>query len=471
MRILRIYFLLMCVGILMLLNDAIKFLGDDIEEFEYFRRKEKVENFTSKGRWVNSWESIPHFRPLYTAPCHEVDIYKYGSCNENPAHHGVFYSWKPDAPLYHHQFEPEHMCRMMQGRNILIVGDSLSEEFMTTFVSGMLAHPVPSSGSDDSSAKTVTQDDVDEYYAHCKSYPCQLRHALCDITYPMKCGRDMPSFNVSLYTSYTLANDTTSAGLVRFWVNEIGARNASLVIVNTGAHPTSHNVSYDNLISGLKLAKERFPQVSFIFRNTVHGHHGCEHSLGSLPLSEAPSLNGSSHSFKWHLIEGQNNMLRRGMLREGLADVVYLDVFSSGILRADSHPGFRSKHDTVPDCLHYCQPGPIDSWVQLFYETMIIMTGKEPAPFKGFVSDTMVPRRFQGSFKSHDIVKHPKSHWMYFLDNGTKHAIHSYNEFVRVAEEGFEFSDVKTLSEEDVLDYKTGRPIALRHNKRIWFEY
>ena len=100
------------------------------------------------------------------------------------------------------------------------------------------------------------------------------------------------------------------------------------------------------------------------------------------------------------------------------------------------------------------------------------MTGKEPPPFTGFASDTMVPKRLQRNFKSHDIVKHPKSHWMHFLDNGTKHAIHSYNEFVNVAEKGFEFSDVKVLTEEEVLDFSTGRPVKLRkNNERIWFEY
>ena len=469
MRILRIYTSWLCLAILTLINDAIKFLGDDIEELEYLRRREEVDHFTSKGMWVNSWEGISHFRPLFTTVCHEVGIYKYGSCTENPAHNGVFYSWKPDAPLKHHQFEPEHMCRIMQGRNILIVGDSLSEEFMTTFVSGMLAHPVPSTGADGSSKKSVSQEDLDEYDSHCKSYPCQLRHALCDITYAMKCGRDMPSFNVSLYTSYTLANEKDNG---RFWVDEVGVRNASLVIVNTGAHATPHNASYANLISGLKLAKQRFSHVSFIYRNTVHGHHGCEHSMGSEPVAKAPSFNGSNLKYNWHLIEAQNNMVREGIIRENLADVVYLDVFTSGVLRADSHPGFRSKSDIVPDCLHYCQPGPIDSWVQLFYETMIIMTGKEPPPFTGFASDTMVPKRLQRNFKSHDIVKHPKSHWMHFLDNGTKHAIHSYNEFVNVAEKGFEFSDVKTLAEEEVLDYSTGRPVQLgKSNERIWFEY
>ena len=468
MRIPRLCTLYLCMASLALMNNAIKFLGVDIEELEYVRRRGEVDKYTSKGKWVNSWEDIPHFRPLFTVPCHYVDIYKYGSCTENPAHSGTFYSWKPDLPRKHHQFEPEHMCRMMHGRNILIVGDSLSEEFMTTFVSGMLAHPVPSSGADGTGKKTVSQDDVDEYFSHCKAYPCHMHHVLCDITYLMKCGHDMPSFNVSMFTSYTLANETESSHVARYWVDEIGVRNASLVIVNTGAHLTPRNESYHNLITGLRRAKEMFPDVTFIFRNTVHGHHGCEFSFHGKPLAAAPVLNNSV--YKWHLIEGQNRKVREGLPHEGLADVVYLDVFSSGVLRADSHPGFRTRYDTVPDCLHYCQPGPIDSWVQLFYETMIIMTGKEPPLFTGFASDHMVPTKLRNRFEGCDVVKHPKSQWCYLVENGTKHAVPSPYE-MSIAKKDFEWSDVHTLSEEDVLDYPIGSMIKSHKGKRVWYEY
>ena len=39
---------------------------------------------------------------------------------------------------------------------------------------------------------------------------------------------------------------------------------------------------------------------------------------------------------------------------------LYLDVFPSIKLRADQHPSDL-------DCLHYCLPGPLDSWIIFLY--------------------------------------------------------------------------------------------------------
>jgi hypothetical protein len=43
------------------------------------------------------------------------------------------------------------------------------------------------------------------------------------------------------------------------------------------------------------------------------------------------------------------------MLAANFPHVLYLDVFTPTVLRADSHL----------DMLHYCVPGPLDTWVEL----------------------------------------------------------------------------------------------------------
>ena len=45
--------------------------------------------------------------------------------------------------------------------------------------------------------------------------------------------------------------------------------------------------------------------------------------------------------------------------------VLYMDVYSSTLHRADNHVGW------LDDCLHYCQPGPIDEWSVFLYNALL----------------------------------------------------------------------------------------------------
>lgn len=45
-----------------------------------------------------------------------------------------------------------------------------------------------------------------------------------------------------------------------------------------------------------------------------------------------------------------------------------MDIYSPTVLRADSHHGNG-------DCLHSCMPGPVDHWVTLFYNILLVQSG------------------------------------------------------------------------------------------------
>lgn len=49
-----------------------------------------------------------------------------------------------------------------------------------------------------------------------------------------------------------------------------------------------------------------------------------------------------------------------------------LDAYTPTVLRADSHRGATSKR--WQDCLHYCNPGPVDHWVTLLYNILLVET-------------------------------------------------------------------------------------------------
>lgn len=440
------------------------FFGEKLSWEEFGARKTRIEEVTSKGKWVDSWKRIPHYRPLYTTVCHGVDPYKYNSCTDSQGMLGFFYSWLPDPPQKYHQFEPQQVCKMMQGRNILIVGDSLSEQFMTSFISGMLAHTVPSSRQ-----KKASQGDVDAIYDRCKAYPCTMKHVFCENTWKIKCGSgggsEYPPFHISFkftkHLDLRVERDDMSVDAIS-WVEHIGRVNASLVIINTGAH--KHENSSGFLTEGLDLARKLYPgNVSYIYRNSVPGHANCTELFSHRPLREEQDLTHyrPDSYFNWREFHPLNEKIK-GILARDYPDIAYLDVYTSGALRADSHPGWHGAKD--PDCLHYCQPGPIDTWVQLFYEAMVVLTDQEPPPFTDHEDRGLVPTRIS-QMETGEIVKHSRftSRWLFYIANGTKHAISDLTGFLSVAD-GREFSDVKPSNSWVLLDYPTGRPLHTDEN-------
>ena len=432
-------------------GDGTTFLGQKMSWEEFDLRKAKIAEMASNGRWVDSWKRIPHYRPLYTTVCHSVDPYKYNTCTDSNGMLGFFFSWLPNPPHKYHQFEPWNMCRIMNGRNILIVGDSLSEQFMTSFISGMLAHTVQ---------KKASQGDVDALYDRCKAYPCTMRHVFCENTWEIKCGYDYPPFHISFkftkHLDLRVEKEDMSKDEIP-WTTHIGRVNASLVIINTGAH--KHENSSGFLTEGLDLAKKMYPgNVSYIYRNSVPGHANCSELFSKPPLRREQDLEHyhPDSYFNWREFRPLNDKIRDILARD-YRDVLYLDVYSSGVLRADSHPGWHGARD--PDCLHYCQPGPIDTWVQLFYDAMVVITGHEPDPFEDHRDRGLVPTRIM-QMDEGEIVKHNRfpSKWLFYIANGTKHAISDLTGFLSVAD-GREFSDVKAKNSQVLLDYPTGRPI------------
>ena len=104
--------------------------------------------------------------------------------------------------------------------------------------------------------------------------------------------------------------------------------------------------------------------MTILYRNTVPGHvqiHG-EYRF-SPPLLEAQNLTGHPHH--WDKFHSQNIEVE-AFLERYFPRVVYLDVYTSTVLRRDSY--------CVKDGLHYCIPGPIDEWVVLLFNTMKLLT-------------------------------------------------------------------------------------------------
>ncbi|ORY81281.1 GDSL/SGNH-like acyl-esterase family found in Pmr5 and Cas1p-domain-containing protein [Leucosporidium creatinivorum] len=114
-----------------------------------------------------------------------------------------------------------------------------------------------------------------------------------------------------------------------------------------------HNVAQD-VISLI----DQFEHVTLIVRGSVPGHVNC--SQYSAPLLEADS--GVHAAYNWQAFEHYNKIWKD--LLEQHPRHQFLDV-SATSLRGDGH----RLPDT--DCLHYCLPGPVDTWNTLLYHIIM----------------------------------------------------------------------------------------------------
>lgn len=138
---------------------------------------------------------------------------------------------------------------------------------------------------------------------------------------------------------------------------------AGAIIINRGVWFQSMRYFARDLAATCRFLRFIFPEKLIIFRNTAPGHPNCLPYKEPL-LSKQDLSRGSWHS--WGHFRGQNARAKRIVESFGM---VYMDVYTPTQFRADGHRGHNKKGRI--DCLHYCFPGAIDTWVQLLYNTIV----------------------------------------------------------------------------------------------------
>ena len=119
------------------------------------------------GRWVDSYnlgDKLSQW-PMYVRPCTQEGPYfdsfwvgdsTHGACFRSIYNEGERFTWVPDTDQQvFYPWSASNMCRMMNGRNVLIVGDSLSQQFYETFLSAMLFQAFPFKDREASEDSTV----------------------------------------------------------------------------------------------------------------------------------------------------------------------------------------------------------------------------------------------------------------------------------------------------------------------------
>lgn len=136
-----------------------------------------------------------------------------------------------------------------------------------------------------------------------------------------------------------------------------------MIIINRGAHFQMMPFFARDLTATCRFLRFYFPDKLIIFRSTVPGHPNCHRYKE--PLAERQDLSKESW-YAWAYFREENERAKSIVESFG---IVYLDVDAPTQFRADGHRGHNKNGAT--DCLHYCLPSAIDTWVQLLYNTLL----------------------------------------------------------------------------------------------------
>lgn len=478
----------------------------DPQKFEEL--KDLVDNLLTTGNWVNAWK-VPHFKPLYALPCINVKGYTRDLCFSSLANQGYRWIWKPQliddrgaltisslSPsetnsihkhwLWSYKLETSEMCRIMKGRNLMFVGDSLNEENFWVLLSSLWSHYILKPHHNSTMNKLFREQQL----MQCESY-CPDVAPSCEGPLTIDCGDALPPFNISFTSESHLQLFESNGVSLERWARKIVENNVSLLIMNTGAHYIPDEELLHNINESLSYVRSSHPTVDIIYRSTSPGHNNCGDTFKSDPMLENDALRlvmGGPANYHWSDFSHQNQKVKM-LVKKQFPSVMYMDIYNATVLRADAHPTVRG------DCLHYCTPGPVDDWTLFLFNILRLnewaqgqgqgmsegegshteLEQKEPEPQsivegghhaeahgnvpKGQHSVSIVldkARTFEGQ-----LVRARSQSAIYIVRNMTRHVFGSMDE---LASMGCDTKDLRVIEDMELYHIHVGKPVALLMN-------
>lgn len=276
------------------------------------------------------------------------------------------YYWNPD-PICSHQLERftvKKMCRAMRGRPLVFMGDSLSVYSASTLINAMANH----------------KQYVENTPHHYRNIPLlegfpKNRPSLRFVEFEEACRAvDEEPFLLFINDSQYL--DRSQAMLS--WLQN---NSNAIMVINRGYHYSNDKIMRTEipLTLGTYLTlltpKEESPLRDtglLIWRSIHEGHPGCEKYFDSPPFDKSnySQYQSRDEGYQWASTRLQDSQIIRPIIQHlrstnahnASSRLIYLDILSSSRL-------FIGRH--TPDCLHYCIPGPMESWITLVMNTIM----------------------------------------------------------------------------------------------------
>lgn len=255
-------------------------------------------------------------------------------------HNHYHYHWYVDNSKCNKKFNRwsfDEMCLLLANESVMMVGDSLQEEFYFSLLSSVWKYNDP---------------------ATCNPSPIET----------IKCGgisSTSDSFKVSFIRNDYLSLTTTNTDTEHEWITKLDLYKTTILILNKGAHYKNDDEMISNLKITLSYVQNNYPHIQIFYRSTVPGHLNYQQYFNSFPIKEFiidKDVQGTYHYSEFL----RQNEETKNILRMNFEEVIYFDIYNSTVLRADSHA----------DPLHYCIPGPLDHWVRTFFNVLYLFKQK-----------------------------------------------------------------------------------------------
>jgi hypothetical protein len=267
----------------------VTFFNHTFSRREFTSLQQQTDSLFSDGKWVNAY-SIHGYKPMYYHQCiwtHQFLLkYILNDCYESEAHRGYRWYWKPSKKNLKGWY-PDAMCKMINGRNIMFVGDSLNEQMFYVLMSSMMAHVlIPKDQHNNTQYIDAKRKEVVD---RCENF-CPYNAATCNGPVKVECG-DLPSFHVSFQRDdhLRLYEESEQKKTLSPWIRALESNDIDLLILNTGSHYLPNEETLRNVNESLTYI-ETHPKykdkVSIVYRDTSPGHPNCKDSFRTLPLLE-----------------------------------------------------------------------------------------------------------------------------------------------------------------------------------------
>ena len=261
------------------------------------------------------------------------------------------YQWKPHTCEIV-PFSKENFCQQMDSQTIGMIGDSMMQQFSHSFMGRFLGHV---DGSDFVYGEPDWYDGV--------AYYNKMRVPLC---------ADTP-YNVTLLFSRWNKYQPTDAD--RQALIDV-AQASDYLILNWGVHYlpwVEMEKATRDFISVLENVWNMKKSERIFWRSTIVAHDNCQNATAPEKASTTTDQfdTNKNPAYNTEEILLQDEYIVRPRLLESSLNVTFFRIEKSTMLRRDGHRVIG--HKGAEDCLHYCEPGPTDSWVDLFYHLLIAL--------------------------------------------------------------------------------------------------
>ncbi|KAG1452135.1 hypothetical protein G6F55_008841 [Rhizopus delemar] len=319
-----------------------KIIGSSLSQDEVVQFRSLVDCWTSTGKWVRMDGEVK-------VMSHYQDSL-YGKCDRKHRGEGqreaLRYVWQSKcAPIkdnMDNSVNEDRWCEVLRGRHLLVVGDLVQYQLHEIFLDAFRDGPTVCFGELNCREHTLCAE------PHRESHLKYLRNDLLSINRKMNLNHGRPKVDM-----IEMPFATPSLG-----------RSYPVFILNRSPVRETDEAFITGLIATMKEIRKNNANTLVIYRSSSIGHPFCDDASG--PIESLTDDEYKLLPYGWSEIKRRNAIAKA--IIEG-AGGVYVDLGALTDLRPDGHVGGQ-------DCLRYCIPGPLDSWIHVLYQVFLALDGQ-----------------------------------------------------------------------------------------------